>query len=702
MLDAKPASAYALLEHQVRQAYEDFGHSFFSTGAARLFDSASLYNLAWATHPVSQMKSKLDGAPAIVIGGGPSLDELLPWVRAHQEHFVIFAAARSSRRLMKEGVRVDFYLSVDPHDVSFDNSKHMLLAAKESILLNYYHMNPKLLSQWSGINLYAGRRHPWDQDSGNTGAMGNTVIHFGIGLAEYFGCANIYLVGVDMCYRGLKTHEGESSEAEFGKYGVDGRQTVQTYRNEMTDTSKNFQKGVVILEGMIAQFKKNQSRVNVFNLSLDAAVVSGVPYRDVQHVVESEDKLDMFSTITDIYHFEPGAYTKQINRNIRDIQTYRKQFSSALSLCQSAVKMLNKDTILSAEEQEKLAKQVKKVELLIGENQLSVYEFGIGFFSALTKPVDQIDLTPVESQFYEFKRFFMGYSQSLQALVETIDEAVKRAKWRLAEINGPLTKGLLQEWEKNQEFGRAEVWKRWHSEEVAYLDELERIERLFKRAIESDSSSLIDSQKARSQSIKVLLNELDEILQQGKYADLPDIINLFKTALDETFHEEVDSLFSGIELERNGEFESAFSKYIQVIHQSEMKFFSLRKALKLLLNQKPPERVSNQTMLIFEELCQISEDYLVSYADYWALHGNLENAINLLAAYIKKKPQDVSALFRVVELATKQENFTLVKEACHRILALEPNNEAALTALERVFKAENKITSPNDSCEQAC
>ena len=113
------------------QEYEPLIHRFFYSHMVEIhgssgFVNAQLLNLADNRHSIHHLYGKFKGGVAILLAGGPSLDQAIEWVKANRNRVTVAAVARVSARLKKEGIDPDFIAAVDPNEISFDNSKNLL------------------------------------------------------------------------------------------------------------------------------------------------------------------------------------------------------------------------------------------------------------------------------------------------------------------------------------------------------------------------------------------------------------------------------------------------------------------------------------------------------------------------------------------------------------------------------------------------
>ncbi len=114
------------------------------------FIIGQLENVAENRTPCSVLYSKFEGLTAVLLAGGPSLDEILPWIVLNREKLVVFAVSRIARQLLEHNLSPDFFVTVHTQPVSFKVSKEMLYFHKDSILINHAQACPQLISQCHG------------------------------------------------------------------------------------------------------------------------------------------------------------------------------------------------------------------------------------------------------------------------------------------------------------------------------------------------------------------------------------------------------------------------------------------------------------------------------------------------------------------------------------------------------------------------
>lgn len=166
------------------------------------FMKVRLENLGENRVSATCLEGVFRGETAIVLGGGPSLDELLPWLRVNRKNMVVIAVGRISGRLRSAGVVPDFIITVDPWPESFDNSRETLSFWKESVLIHSEYASPPLIGQWRGRSFYYGNRFDWltPHNGMSTQEFPPTVTNFAVGVGATMGFRRILLAGVDFCF----------------------------------------------------------------------------------------------------------------------------------------------------------------------------------------------------------------------------------------------------------------------------------------------------------------------------------------------------------------------------------------------------------------------------------------------------------------------------------------------------------------------
>jgi tetratricopeptide (TPR) repeat protein len=245
------------------------------------FIQRQLQNCADNVHPISEIKGCLEGRTVIVLGGGPSLDEHLEWIKAHRKQLVVFAVSRISARLQQVGLEPDFVFSVDPTDMSYQISREMLNFGPDVVFINQYHVVPKLLAQWPHQKFFMGALLPWQSDLNPADVFngaGPTVTNSAISAAAWLGSRQILLAGVDLCFtsEGYTHAEGSRERAAGPKTDLSSL-VLETNSGELANTTPDFASAArnIGLQAIILKGKD----VRLINVSARAARMDNVEYQ---------------------------------------------------------------------------------------------------------------------------------------------------------------------------------------------------------------------------------------------------------------------------------------------------------------------------------------------------------------------------------------------------------------------------------------
>ena len=213
----------------------------------------------------------------VVVGGGPSVDSCIDYLRSVVGKKKIIAAATIYKRLLAEEIKPDYIAVIDPQNRTFDYLRNVTSCDVPLIMAD--------LANWQFSEKYRGEKYLVPMEGyyfskeryRNLGMklweMQGTVSGFGIDVAAFLGAERIELVGVDLAY------PTESSHAS----GVDNSRTVdrknmievEDVNGKRVFTSRVFGEYIRDIEEQIA----NYSGIRFFNLSDCGAKIKGCKRR---------------------------------------------------------------------------------------------------------------------------------------------------------------------------------------------------------------------------------------------------------------------------------------------------------------------------------------------------------------------------------------------------------------------------------------
>lgn len=671
-IDAKYDEPYGQLWAHVEDEYRKLLFAENVTSVTRSFVDAQLLNLHRNIKPVKLLQGMLKGREVLLVGGGPSLDSSIEWIKQNSEKLVIFAAARTSARLLKEGIDPDFLVSVDPHDLSFDNSKQMFLFGDDTVLMNCHHINPKLLNQWANNSVYFGDSLPWVKEE-NSSSPGPTVIHSALHQAVFMGAKNVYLTGVDLCFYQGKTHASGSAESEIGKLGVKNLTTVETYSGEMAETDQPFANGVSSLAFLVKGYETYAPDCRVYNLSPYAAKVEGVEYRDKETVQleEQSSKKALMGEINSVLDVDMKALFNHQKASLKVLQKERQQLREAIKLSEEGIKQVAKYQE-DPTDSSRLAKSKNKLDKKLGEMGEVLYHYGIESFREAFRPVEDDSQMSEEEIQLTLNAYFKGMKKTCEEFIKQLDKSIDVLKNRMLEyVEDSHPADLLPIWKKQFETGRYLIWKKYHEGVVlSAADEqaLEEASDIFEKNISQKDTVQAKLLKDRSISPVELHGKALKAYEKHDLNSLGEIAQQL-TQVESFEGKQLVYLVEGMMADLQADVIAAQNAYEQISFKP-FKLFSLKRLLNFAMQSEQHEKV----LIFLENLCEFSLEYMLPYADYLALLGQNDFAYEVLKTFVKEHPEHFSALLKLAELALKTGRNDEAITSLQQALELEPNN----------------------------
>ena len=162
--------------------------------------------------PIQELFGRFAGIPAILLGAGPSLDELLPWVLEVQNHCLIMAVDTALRPALTKGLRVDFTMILEPQ---YWNTRHLDFVHDPDVLVvTEISTHPRAYQTFKYPPLLAGSTYPLgtylEQGYFARLGAGGSVATSAWDFLNRLGVSEIYLVGIDLAFPNLHTHAAGS------------------------------------------------------------------------------------------------------------------------------------------------------------------------------------------------------------------------------------------------------------------------------------------------------------------------------------------------------------------------------------------------------------------------------------------------------------------------------------------------------------
>ncbi|WP_166432507.1 motility associated factor glycosyltransferase family protein [Lacrimispora amygdalina] len=226
--------------------------------------------------------------PAIVVSGGPSLDQNIVDMVKYKDklkNYFIITGSRTLQALVKNGIMPDMIVSVDPVDANYEMMKEHL--DLDVPLAFYEYSNRYLLSDYKGEKILIslvlshtilGMEHL------KAVYCGGSVSHACIDIANMLGCSPILLAGQDFAHTNQKHHSNSAVFPFDSKNRYDTQIFIKDIHGNPTGSTITLDSFRRNLEYYIDCYK-NQPRVHFINCSYGAAI-KGAPHRELGEILE--------------------------------------------------------------------------------------------------------------------------------------------------------------------------------------------------------------------------------------------------------------------------------------------------------------------------------------------------------------------------------------------------------------------------------
>ena len=661
------------------------------------FVACQIANLADNILPAKLLENTFQGKTAVLLAGGPSLVEMLPWVQKYRSQLIVFSVSRISRQLLNASIEPDFICSVDPQDISFLVSKEMLAFGDRTVFIHSYHASPLLVSQWHGVSLYLGSRVPWKStlNQENLNSHGPTVTNTTLSVAHSFGFKRIILAGVDFCF----TKEGYTHAKGSDEYTAGPRFNLTTLQVEtnggyMAPTGSDYASA---RDSWAAQAKAITATgcqiINPFSSAAKVDHVDFIPLADI--------KLE--NDVTDI-----TAIVKEKIADSESCDRYRKKVIDGLVRAQFQIKTIERLAKQALHINEHMYNSQGQIEDYKDKRDLDQIEkelkrnysysklvktYGIRSFIKMTKPFDDEEWTAEETK--ELGNiYYQAYSDGAAKLLVLIDSALERARLRLAESSdAPDFERLFYQWRKDRSYARAQLWQQQHPDASIPAGVVAKKFNEFA----SKFNSVLNEKNTRLEAIFKEHSSLTQLKHRAsllfKHKKTEQLNDLLLGLSKHDFKDEAipyHYLIKGYLAELENNVEAAVIAYHQVIdcESSPLLEESLTRIAAVSIDVDDIDNAG----LALQCLSQITPLYLPFYAEILRLNGDTLAAIDAYNEYISQFPEETITQLKLVSLYIENKTYSAAEIMLDHILTKNPSMETAINIknqLTRVAESQS-------------
>lgn len=672
-----------------------------------VFVQKQIENLVDNHTPAIHLKDTFRGQTAVLLGGGPSLDDMVPWIKANRDNLIVIAVSRIARRLLIDDLQPDIVVSIDPHPVSFDVSKEMLRFDPARVLLIHsFHITPLLLAQWPGQAAYLGPRFPWTtkRNTDNLGAAGPNVTNTALGLAIDMGFQRIILGGVDLCYtKSGETYASGSNEREVGPFlGSVGVQ-VETNGGWMADTRHSFASSVSIMGTQAAAAK--ELGCTLVNPAPGAAKIPHVEHQLIDSIeIDAQEHPPhkvLFNALPEnnreyrVHWLNTlGKELAHVNGRLRKI----KQLALDGIDCNDGLWGRNGKTA-DFKYKKRMDKIEKRLDREFKDISPLVKQFGQRVFLRLLRPDRSKEWSDEEIEFWG-RAYYESYRDSTDALLRLVTQQQQLlASRKDEEADSPAFNKLLEHWQQHEQPGRTNVWRKQHASRVGALDEQTR--QGFAK-LQAEFNAILDKrdtehlERCRGEfSLSTVRSKLSILLLNEEHEELASVIQGLEDQTDKSLEAyELYYLARGYQAELQDNPEEAMLAYqhvtdsaLQAINEDgEQRPVNprLEDTLKRMSGIALRANDVDNALLILDSLSALAPIFEPQYAELLRLTGNTQAALDVYTDYLHKVPLDYAVMLKLGRIYQDMGIEESARWAYSYVLEQDPDNKSAGALLEQL------------------
>ena len=683
-------NGYPSFSRKLKEEFDIFVRDQQIALNSRPFTLRQIENLAENQIPSVYLKETFKGKTAVLLAGGPSLDEILPWVKQQRQNLLVIAVSRISHSLLKADIQPDIIVSVDPYAINMNVSKEMLEFNNDTLLVSEFHLNPNLLSSWGGPKVFIGQRYPWPTDlepENLPSAIGATVTNTAFAIAVEMGISQLILGGVDFCFsQEGYTHASGSAEHALGPRPMYGNQRVRTNNGMMADSINAFLNSA---NAITIQAKDATARgcltINPAPNAMRLPYVEHLPLEiiEIEPLEQPANKIIVNSLPTNGREALNQLYIEElgeVDRILSELKTINMLSKKALGYNEKLFNKKEKGSGLH--NKTKLENIEKQLEEKHPETANFVKKYGIHQFI----PILRNSENGKENIEKNSKIYFQAYADVTSELIENLRQARKRILCRIEEEKPqPNIQHLIEQWQRDKQPGRAAQWVQHHKD---YVDQLP----------ESLRQDLFNFQITFDDTIEKLNKEYMEGIEEGvkldglagrarEYFLCKDNEGLQSLMASLEKHHEEDQaqnyipLVRGYLAELRDDTEQAITEY-QLINEGPAYIDALMRSFELHI--KSADMAASLNTL--KVLSCISSTYTPMYAELLQATGDIDASVDIYTEYLLANPDDLNTMMKLGKLYEQHGVTDGVIMTMNYILDKDSDNRTAKAMLASVNK----------------
>ena len=339
-------------------------------------------------------------APICVVGNGPSLDELLPFIKKNQEKMVIFSCGTALKPLKDYGINPDFQIEIERIDYLREVLKSAPLGDTTLLCGNMVNPYALRLAKEAFIFLRGGSASSYLLDSSVIECASPFVGNAGAALAMQMG-SEIILCGIDCGYIQGKTkhaqgsfYKNETIQIPNNAICIKANANLEVYADSLFLLSKQN------LEQAISIFKPKM----VLNLGCGAYINGARPTKSDEFELRDISKTKLIKQMK--------SYMKPVK-----IKNFKSYISEVYDFFEKIKNILRQDI----QTKKQLFSMIDCVIALVAQMSSKSPHLGILFEGSLGHLLQNLLLASLHIHTRDLKNF---YHQSLEVIFLSFDQMI--------------------------------------------------------------------------------------------------------------------------------------------------------------------------------------------------------------------------------------------------------------------------------------
>lgn len=379
--------------------------------------------------PLNSYEDINKGIPAIVVSAGPSLDKNIADMVTHKkelERYFIIAGSRTLKALIKNNIKPDMIVSIDPVDDNYDMMKDYL--KENSPLAFYEYSNRYLVRDYEGEKIYLSTfLSNTIQELNNLKGtfLGGSVAHTCIDIANIMGCSPIILVGQDLAFTYDKHHSESAIFESDDTKNYEASLKVENIFGEKIRTNITLNQFRLKMEEYI-DFYKTHKQVEFINVSYGAEI-KGAPHKEL---------CDVFKTYTNNNVNKKCIVDKSIQVDaetvVSDVINYLEEYiakaNNGETLCKSLLTNELDKSLIDMEENDEDFQKFLDVMEIVNDFESSNERFYLGgYYNKFLFDVKEeifnmhaVDYESLTSNLKYQSKCFLSYFLKMKGLLEKV------------------------------------------------------------------------------------------------------------------------------------------------------------------------------------------------------------------------------------------------------------------------------------------